>query len=542
VEALAHTTVPAWFRELAARHGERELCVADGERITYAEADARSARMALALLEAGVGKGTRVGICFPNGPAWIVAWLATTRIGAVAVPLNTFFKARETGWMLRHADVAVLLTAARLGANDYLERLEEAAPELAGQRSGALRAASLPHLRRVYAFGGCERGFAEPGEALLGGPRDPALDDAFLRAVEASVAASDPMIVLYSSGSTADPKGAVHAHGSVLRHSLALAQVRGARGGDRIWSPMPFFWVGGFVFALLGSAHAGACLLTEAFFDPGRTLELLERERATAAIGWPHFGKALAEHPDFPKRDLSSLRSGNVPNLLPPSVCSPDPELRPNGLGMTETCGPHTYTGEGTMPEERRACFGPALPGVEHKVVDPETGRVLGPGETGEICVRGRTLMLGLHKRERDETFDADGYYHTGDAGYFTADGLLYFTGRLGEMIKSGGANVTPSEVESLLAGFPEVKEAYVVGVADAQRGENVAAAVVLEPGAALAPDAIKARTKAQLAAYKVPRHVLVAAPGTLPFTDTGKIDKRRLRALLEERVARGEL
>jgi acyl-CoA synthetase (AMP-forming)/AMP-acid ligase II len=543
VEPLpAQPTVPTWFRGLAERLGDRELIVADGARLTYAEANARSARLARALLEAGAGKGTRIAICFPNGPDWVIAWLAATRIGAVAVPLNTFFKARELGWMLRHADVAILLTAARLGSNDYLERLEEIAPELAGQRSGVLRSAALPHLRRVVAFGGCDRPFAEPGEPLLDGPRDPVLDDAFLRAVEAEVAASDPMVVLYSSGSTAEPKGAIHTHGSVLRHSHALASVRGARGDDRIWSPMPFFWVGGFVFALLGSAHAGACLLAEAFFDPGRTLEMLERERATAAIGWPHFGKALAEHLDFPKRDLGSLRAGNVPSLLPPSVCSPDPELRPNGLGMTETCGPHTYTGEGTMPEERRACFGSALPGVEHRVIDPETGRALGAGEVGEICVRGRTLMLGLHKRERHETFDADGWYHTGDAGFFTADGLLYFKGRLGEMIKTAGANVTPSEVESLLVSFAEVKEAYVVGVADAERGENVAAAVVLEPGASLAADEIKKRTKAQLAAYKVPRHVLVAAPGTLPFTDTGKIDKRRLRALLEERVGKGEV
>jgi acyl-CoA synthetase (AMP-forming)/AMP-acid ligase II len=167
---------------------------------------------------------------------------------------------------------------------------------------------------------------------------------------------------------------------------------------------------------------------------------------------------------------------------------------------------------------------------------------VLGPGETGEICVRGYSLMQGLVKRERAETFDADGWYHTGDAGFFSAEGLLWFKGRLGEMIKTAGANVTPSEVESLLAGFPEVKEAYVVGVADRERGENVAAAVVLEPGAALTADALRARAKRQLAAYKVPRHVLIAEHDALPFTDTGKIDKRRLRAALEARVAAGEL
>ena len=210
---------------------------------------------------------------------------------------------------------------------------------------------------------------------------------------------------------------------------------------------------------------------------------------------------------------------------------------------MTETCGPHTYTGEGALPEARRGCFGPAIAGVEHKVVDPESGAtLLGPSEVGEICVRGYSLMQRLYKRERDETFDADGFYHTGDAGFFTEDGLLYFKGRLGEMIKSAGANVTPSEVESLLTSFAEVKEAYVVGVADAQRGENVAAAVVLEPGAAIDAAELRKRAKAQLAAYKVPRHLLIAAHDALPFTDTGKIEKRKLRALLEEHVAAGAI
>jgi acyl-CoA synthetase (AMP-forming)/AMP-acid ligase II len=563
-------TVPAMIRALAATHGERELIVADGARLTYAAAEARSARLARALLAAGAGKGTRVALCFPNGPEWVVGWLAAARIGAIAVPVNTFFQAREMAWLLRHADVSILLCQARFLGHDYLAQLEEAAPELAGRgapgppgdpagrgapgppghpagrgapgppgaRAGALRAPSLPYLRAVWAWGGAGRPWAQAGERMAEGPDDPAVDEDFLRAVEAQVTPSDPMLILYSSGSSGDPKGAVHTQGGVLRHSYQLSWIRGVRPDDRIWSPMPFFWVGGLVFSLLGAMHHGACMLAEASFEPGRTLALLEQERATATVGWPHFAKALLEHPDLAKRDLSALRAGNLPGLLPPHVCPADPELRPNGLGMTETCGPHTYTGEGPLPESLRGAFGTAIPGVEHRIVDPESGARLGPGASGEICVRGYSLMQGLYKLEREEVFDREGFYHTGDLGRFTAQGMLYFEGRRGEMIKSGGANVTPSEVESVIAAFPEVKEAFVVGVADARRGEQVAAAVVPEAGAEIAPDEVRTRARAQLAAYKVPRHVVIAAHDELPFTATGKIDKRRLRDWLEARLA----
>jgi acyl-CoA synthetase (AMP-forming)/AMP-acid ligase II len=216
-----------------------------------------------------------------------------------------------------------------------------------------------------------------------------------------------------------------------------------------------------------------------------------------------------------------------------------DPLLRPTALGMTETCGPHTWTRlEGALPEERRGSFGSAVDGVSHRVVDPETGAELSPGEFGEIWVRGYSLMQGLYKEERETVFEPDGFYRTGDAGYFDAEGILYFKGRLGEMIKTGGANVTPSEVEQILVAYPEVKEAYVVGVADPERGESVEAAVVLEADHEIGGDALRARVKQELSAYKVPRHIVIYARETLPFTDTGKIDKRRLVKDLAGRIA----
>jgi acyl-CoA synthetase (AMP-forming)/AMP-acid ligase II len=533
----APLTIPTFLRDLTRQHGERDLIVADARRLTYAEAETRSAAMARGLLAAGVGKGSHVGALLPNGPEWVLTWLATTRIGAVLVPLNTFFQTRELAWTLRHADVECLLVASRFLTHDYSARLEAALPGLADAGEAPLRLQAAPHLRRVHVFGPCDRPWARDAAALEG-PVDPALNADFLEAVESTVSPADAMVMLYSSGSTADPKGALHTHGSLLRHAAALAALRNLKPEDRIWSPMPFFWVGGFVFAFVSNLCAGACTLCEEVFDPEKTLAFLERERATIAIGWPHFGKALAEHPSRHERDLSGLRGGNVPDILPPEVCPSDPELRANALGMTETCGPHTWGGEGALPEAERGSFGRAVPGVEHCVVDPETGQPVPPGSPGEICVRGYSLMQGLYKVEREDTFTPDGFYRTGDAGYFGADGLLYFQGRLGDLIKTGGANVTPSEVEQVLLSYPEVKEAYVVGIPDPERGQSVAASVVLERGAEATPEVLRARLRGDLSAYKVPRHLYIDALTDLPFTDSGKLDKRRLAKLLETRIA----
>ncbi|NNL66921.1 MAG: acyl--CoA ligase [Myxococcales bacterium] len=526
-------TVPVFLRELVARHGERELIVKDDERLSFAEAERRSGRLARALLAEGVGKGARVGILFPNGPEWVVAWLAATRIGAVAVPINTFYQARELGWTLRHADVDTLLTTAGFLSHDYVARLEAVLPELAGTPEPRLLHAALPFLRRIAVWGGCDRPWALDGAALAAG--EAGVGEELLRAVEAEVHPSDEMVMLYSSGSTSDPKGALHTHAGVLKHSYNLTSLRDLGPDDRVWSPMPFFWVGGFVFAFLGNLQAGATTLCEEAFDPGRTLAFLERERASVAVGWPHFGKALAEHPDARTRDLSALRAGNVPEILPEEIVPRDPRRRGNALGMTETCGPHTWS-DGPLPEKLAGSFGRAVPGVEHKIVDPETGETLPPGTLGEICVRGYSLMQRLHKVPREETFDADGFYRTGDAGCFDAEGVLWFEARLGDMIKSGGANVSPSEVEAVLADFPEIAAGHVLGIPDAERGETVAAAIVLEPGARLDASDVQKRVKSELSAYKVPRRVVFYEADALPFTDSGKIDKRRLREQLAAR------
>jgi acyl-CoA synthetase (AMP-forming)/AMP-acid ligase II len=535
-------TVSALIRELAARHGDHPLIVLGDRRLSYLEAERDSAILARGLLATGVGKGTRVGIWMPNGPDWVVAWLAAARIGALVVPINTFFRAREMRFVLQHSDIDTLLCWSEFAKQDRLAILEEAAPELVGCESEPLFLTTVPYLRAVRVWGPVSRRWASdgPGTLVSASKSKPGASEVLLQAAEQAVSPADAMVVIYSSGSTADPKGAVHTHGAVIRHARTLNGYRDLRGDDRIYSPMPFFWVGGLVFTLVSALHAGATLICEETFEAGRTLELLERERVTLVAGWPHYGKAMREHPSFGSRDLSSIRGGNLYDVLPGQTRPADPELRSNSLGMTETCGPHTIDRmDYDLPEKLRGSFGQTVPGLEHRIVDPETGAALPPGTSGEICVRGYSVMQALYKVDREDAFDRDGFYHTGDAGFFNAEGVLFFQGRLGEMIKTGGANVSPREVEQVLVAQPEVEEAYVVGLPDPHRGQLVAAALVARGQVPVDPDALRLRLKRELSAYKIPRHLVVMRREDLPMTSSGKVDKRRLADAIHSREAK---
>jgi acyl-CoA synthetase (AMP-forming)/AMP-acid ligase II len=306
--------------------------------------------------------------------------------------------------------------------------------------------------------------------------------------------------------------------------------------GDRIFSPMPFFWVGGLVFTLHCAMHKGCTLLCEEVFDPGKTLQLIESERATLVTGWSHYGTALVNHPSYAERDLSSIRGGNIYPVLPPEARPADPELRSNGLGMTETCGPHTLDRwDVDLPETLRGSFGRALQGIEHKIVDPESGERMPAGIDGEVCIRGYNVLQGLYKVEREDCFDAEGFYHSGDIGHFNEDGFLFFKGRLGDLIKTAGANVAPREVEIVIDEQPEVQCSYVVGLPHPDRGQEVAAAVILNAGCALDAPTLRQRLKQELSSYKIPGKLFFCAKEDIPFTDSGKVDKRRLVAYLSQ-------
>ena len=525
-------------------------------RLTYRELEVESRRLGLGLLASGVGPGSRVGLLAPNGPEWVVAWLAAARVGAVVVLLNTFHQARELGWTLGHCGAEVLLTVDRYLSHDYCGRLEQAVPGLAEQRHGAIDADSHPDLRSVWTWAGAAApdrphegalwatspaapGWAGPMDELLS-RADDVSEDRFADAAEA-VEPQDPMVVIYTSGSTSAPKGVVHSHAAVIVHPHNLLQFRNLLSTDVLYTPMPLFWVGGLSYTLVSAMHAGAAVLFEKRFKPGATLERIERHRATHVIGWPHTAKALVEHPSFAERDLSSIRGDSFDDLLPEHLRVSDPRRKATSLGMTESLGPHSIEPlHMELPEGKEGSFGRSVPGVEHRIVDPDTGADLPAGRAGEIWIRGYSLMLGLLGHDEGEVFAPGGWYRTGDRGRLDADGHLYFEGRMGTVIKAAGANVAPREVELAVEQHPAVMHAFVAGVPAVDgRGEAVAAAVVPTPGKEVSPDGLRAWLRDELAAYKVPRHVAVFADRQdLPWLESGKIDLQALRGLLADRFA----
>lgn len=517
-------TVATLLVHLAERFARNDVFVDDDGRLTYAEADARSRVLAARLLAAGVGKGTRVGLLFPNNAEFLVTWLALARIGALSIPVNTFSTPAELRRLITFADMQVLIATERFLSHDYVAKLESALP--LGTCGPDLFMAEAPHLRSIWMDAEPRPGWARPLDAT------PPVEAALVAAAEREVAAADPISVIFTSGSSGDPKGVVHAHGTLMRASAKLLAAWEYTSSDRVYTTMPFFWVGGLSFVLLTTMRAGAAILTSASADPATVLDFLERERATFVLTWPHTARALARHPSFPQRDLRSVRGGMLVEALPDARRPKDPTLLADGLGMTETAGPHTYGQTRPIPAQLRGSFGRPMPGMEHRIVDPVTGEVVAEGERGELLVRGDTMMLGIDKRERHEVFDADGWYRTGDQCSLR-DGHLFFHGRIDDLIKTAGTNVSPREVEAALARLRGVSVALVVGIADPDRGQAVAAAVVAEQGVELEGAEIRADLAAQLSSYKVPRLVRIMAPDEIPMLTSGKVDRRRLATLL---------
>ena len=502
--------------ELAAAAPTAEAVVFGDEHIDYTGLKTRIDAFARALLATGVERGDRVAVLVTNRPEWIIAVLGIAKIGAIATAISTFSTPRELAWALQHSGSKALVSLARFRGRSFL---------------GILDRTALPDLRVVVAVGE-KAGSADFSltEFLAHGT---AVDAATLAAAQRKVEPSDVAYILYTSGSTAAPKGVTLAHGPVIANGFDIGERMHLTAADRVWLAVPLFWSFGSANALPALlTHHGTVVLQESF-EPGEALALIERERCSVYYGMANMARALKEHPDHPGRRLGAMRTGltiGPPEDVAFTIATLGAEELCNVYGSTETYGNCAVCDAHDPLPLRLGTQGAPLPGMTIRTVDPETRQPLPAGEIGELAVAGYVTQGYFGAPELDAaSFDAEGYFLTGDLGS-VEDGRVHFRGRLKEMVKTGGINVAPLEVEQVLLQHPDIVQAYVVGVPDAAKDEIVAAAVELRAGVAADTAAVLAFCRERLASYKVPARLSFRTAAEFPRTATGKIHKPGLR------------
>ncbi|MGD9603168.1 MAG: class I adenylate-forming enzyme family protein [Gammaproteobacteria bacterium] len=514
-------TVPALLAEIAAR-SPAAPAVTDGTRSwTYAALHAEVQACAGALLAAGVRHGDRVGILAGNRAEWLIADFAAMSLGAITVGLNTWSTARELAYQLAHAEVSVLFIEPRFRDRDFRALLDEA----------RAHAGALPALREIVFLGAA----GEAGEFAAFVTRGADVAPATVAAAAAALDPEDVACLLYTSGSTALPKGVPLVHRGLIDNMWEIGERQRLTADDRLWLAVSLFWSLACVNALFALVTHGGGIVLQHHFDAGEALRLIERQRCTVFYGTPNMALALAEHPDRARRDLSSLRTGvtigtpaqvaRVAELGAARIC--------NVYGLTETYGNSTVTAADLPLARRIETVGRPLAGNAIRIRDPAQDVDQPAGTPGEIQVRGNVTRGYWNDPVRTaEAFTADGWFRSGDLGFVDDEGFLFYRGRLKEMVKTGGINVAPAEVEEILAAHPAVELAFVTGIPDPRLDEALAAVIVPKRGATVEAAALRAHCQGILAAYKVPRHFLITDASALPLTTTGKLQRNRLAAL----------
>ncbi len=541
---LGDLTLSGWFRTVCANGGAAEALVyydgglAGGERIvwTYTELWERANAVARALIACGVGKGTRVGVLMTNRPEFLSATFGIALAGGVATTLSTFSTPAELDYLVEVSGISVLLLEAQVLKKDFAGILADLDAAIAGGEVGAIASTRFPYLTHIAAIGDGV-GAIEAWDQFL--TRGAGVAQARVDARAAQNRPADPGVLFFSSGSTAKPKGILSAHRGVTLQLWRWPRWYAAQPGDvRCWSANGFFWSGNFSMAFGGALSSGGSLVLQSTFNAEEALALIERERATMILAWPHQWEQLIAAPNWASADLSSLIyiDRMSPIAQHPSVDSSWREPYA-AFGNTETFTLSTTFPANTPDEVVGGSHGVPCHGNIFKIVDPLSGEIVRLGERGEICVKGPTLMLGYLRIPLDETLDSEGYMRTGDGGWFDDQGRLHWEGRLNDIIKTGGANVSPVEVDTLIRTMPGVKISQTVGVPHATLGELVVTCIVPHDGAELDADAVKAFAKQQLASFKVPREVLFFAEDELETTGTAKIKTADLRKLASDRL-----
>lgn len=530
----------------ARKRPNADAVVFPDSRQSYAELFAKARRWAKAFMALGVEHKSHVGLLMTTQPEFVEALFGAALAGAAGVPINARYAPPELAYLIENADIVTLITTDKVAeAVDFIARLNEAFPEISAcAEPKALTIQAAPKLKSIIVTGdgrapGCLS--ASAIDALAATISDEALD-----ARIATVSPTDLGLILYTSGTTSNPKGCMIPHRAIVSNSRALGRYRYMMtAADRFWSPLPIFHIAG-ILPMVAVFDVGGAYLTIPRFEAGMALKMLESERAT--MTYPSFVtimQDLINHPDFPNTDLSRIRLMNSNlGVQPAAIRDTIVKMMPHTIqvgtyGLTEASGT-VCTSQLTDDETTRTTrLGVPLHGWEVKILDIETGAECGPDEQGDICIRGPGMLTGYYKdpAKTAEAIDADGWLHTGDLGSFDRNGQIMFHGRTKDMLKVGGENVAAAEIESVLNIHPAVELAQIVGAPDARYEEVPAAFVKLKIGAAASESDLIDHCRGKLARFKIPRYVRFVSDWPM---STSKIQKYKLKDLIVAELSGG--
>ena len=536
-------TLGTLLEEAARRWGPREALFYEGQRWSFAHLQAEVHGTARAFIGLGMLQGDHVALWMPNRPEWLVTFFALATIGAVVVPINTRFRTSDLAYVLRQSDATTLITVDRSGPVDYLDMVRQVCPEIGSHEADQLHSEAFPALRRVVVLGESPYPGTSRWEEVLGGAA--AVTPAAVAHRHQQVDPDATVLILYTSGTTGFPKGVMHSH-NMQRTVIDAGSRMGITPRDVILMYLPLFHVFGLYEGLLMCVTTGARMVLTTLFDPGEVWRLIAQEGATILNGFDTHFHALTTHPAGAQTDRSRLRTG----LFATGMASSEPAARRTqrllcptvtAWGMTEIgCGV-TRSFLDSSEEDRCLASGSALPGYACKVIDPATGATVSWGTVGELYVRGYSLMQGYYQQPEATAavVDVEGWLHTGDVVTMREDGTIRFLGRYKDLLKVGGENVDPIEVEGFLLRHPAIDQVQIIGVPDARLSEVPCACILPTPGAEVTHDALVAFCRGQLASFKIPQYTVIMEG--FPMTSSGKVQKFKLQEMVTASLGLGQ-